>query len=69
MPLIRFETRRDEGAYLLVKSGEVGWFPHGVFGVTDQLLKQLAPSFAERGIRYRLVDPEEVAGRRGNGRP
>ena len=61
MPLIKFETKKDKGAYLLVTSGEVGWFPDGAFGVTDQLLQQLDKSFQEKGIRYRHVKPEEVA--------
>jgi len=60
MPLIKFETQKNEGAYLLVSSGEVGWFPDGVFGVTEQLLQQLDPRFQEKGIRYRRVSPEEV---------
>lgn len=60
MPLIKFETKKNEGAYLLVSSGEVGWFPDGVFGVTEQLLQQLDPCFQEKGIRYRRVSPEEV---------
>jgi hypothetical protein len=60
MPLIKFETQKNEGAYLLVSSGEVGWFPDGVFGVTEQLLQQLNPRFQEKGIRYRRVSPEEV---------
>jgi hypothetical protein len=30
MPLIRFVTKKDEGGYLLITTGEVGWFPEGV---------------------------------------
>ena len=60
MPLIRFETKKDEGAYLLVTSGEVGWFPNGVFGVTEHLLSQLEPRFQERGIRYHRLSQEEA---------
>ena len=60
MPLIKFETKKSEGAYLLVTSGEVGWFPNGVFGVTEQLLQQLNMRFQEKGIRYRRVSQEEV---------
>ncbi len=60
MPLIRFETKKDEGAYLLVTSGEVGWFPNGVFGVTEHLLNQLEPRFEERGIRYHRLSQEEA---------
>jgi len=60
MPLIKFETKKEEGAYLLVSSGEVGWFPRGVFGVTEQLLQQLDRYFQEQGIRYRRLNPEEV---------
>jgi hypothetical protein len=61
MPVIKFETKKDEGAYLLVTSGEVGWFPAGVFGVSEHLLQQLDPSFQERGIRYRRLSPEELS--------
>ena len=61
MPLIKFETKKDEGAYLLVTSGEVGWFPDDVFGVTDHLLRQLRDEFHQKGICYREVTPEELA--------
>lgn len=60
MPLIRFETKKDEGAYLLVTSGEVGWFPHGVFGVTEHLLRQLDAPFREKGVRYHRLSAEEA---------
>jgi hypothetical protein len=60
MPLIRFETKKDEGGYLLVTSGEVGWFPEGVFGVTEFLLQQLEPRFKEKGIRYHRLSAEEA---------
>jgi hypothetical protein len=60
MPLIKFENKKDEGAYLLVTSGEVGWFPDSVFGVTEQLLQQLEPRFKEKGIRYRRLSAEEI---------
>jgi hypothetical protein len=60
MPLIRFETKKDDGAYLLVTSGEVGWFPDGVFGVTEHLLDQLEPRFREKGIRYHRLSAEEA---------
>src|SRR5262249_44915188 len=60
MPLIRFETKKDEGSYLLVTSGEVGWFPDGVFGVTEHLLQQLEPRFREKGIRYHILSAEEA---------
>ncbi len=59
MPLIQFENKKDEGAYLLVTSGEVGWFPNGVFGVTEQLLQQLDPRFQAKGIRYRRLNGQE----------
>jgi hypothetical protein len=60
MPLIKFETEKNEGAYLLVTSGEVGWFPDGVFGVTEQLLRQLEKPFEEKGIRYRRLTQDEA---------
>ena len=60
MPLIKFETKKDEGAYLLVTSGEVGWFPEGVFGVTEHLLQQLEPRFREKGVRYHCLSREEL---------
>lgn len=60
MALIRFETKKEEGAYLLVTSGEVGWFPDGVFGVTEHLLYQLEPRFKEKGIRYHRLTAEEA---------
>lgn len=60
MPLIQFESSKNDGAYLLVTSGEVGWFPDGVFGVTEQLLQQLEPRFREKGIRYRRLTQEEA---------
>jgi hypothetical protein len=72
MPLIRFETNKDEGAYLLVTSGEVGWFPNGVFGVTEHLLSQLESRFGERGIRYHRLSQEEanqVIKSKKNGKP
>lgn len=59
MPLIQFETQKNEGAYLLVTRGEVGWFPNGVFGVTEQLLQQLEVLFKEKGVRYRRLGPED----------
>ena len=60
MPLIRFETKKDEGAYLLVTSGEVSWFPEKVFGVTEFLLKQLEPQFKEKGVRFHRLTDEEA---------
>jgi hypothetical protein len=60
MALIRFETKKDEGAYLLVTSGEVSWFPDGVFGVTEFLLHQLDPLFEEKGVRYHRLSAEEA---------
>jgi hypothetical protein len=60
MPLIKFESEKNKGAYLLVTSGEVGWFPDGVFGVTEQLLQQLDTRFGEKGIRYRRLSQEEA---------
>ena len=60
MPLIKFETRKDEGFYLLVTSGEVGWFPDGVFGVTEHLLQQLDNRFREKGIRYHRLSQDEA---------
>ena len=60
MPLIKFESRKDEGFYLLVTSGEVGWFPDGVFGVTEHLLQQLDHRFREKGIRYHRLSQEEA---------
>ena len=60
MPLIRFETKKEEGTYLLVTSGEVGWFPNVIFGVTEHLLDQLEPRFEERGIRYHRLSHEEA---------
>jgi hypothetical protein len=60
MPLIKFETEKNEGAYLLVTSGEVGWFPDGVFGVTEQLLQQLEKLFEEKGIRYHRLSQDEA---------
>ena len=60
MPLIRFETKKDEGGYLLITSGEVGWFPEGVFGVTELLPQQLEPRFKEKGIRYHRLSTEEA---------
>jgi hypothetical protein len=44
----------------LVTSGEVGWFPDSVFGVTEHLLQQLEPRFQEKGIGYRRLNPEEI---------
>jgi hypothetical protein len=60
MPLIRFETKKDEGFHLLVTSGEVGWFPNRVYGVTERLLRQLDPLFQAKGIRYHLLTQEEA---------
>jgi len=60
MPLIRFEAKKDEGFHLLVTSGEVGWFPNHVYGVTEHLLRQLEPLFQEKGVRYHLLTQEEA---------
>jgi hypothetical protein len=60
VPLIRFEGKKDEGAYLLVTSGEVSWFPDGVFGVTEHLLRQMEPLFREKGVRYHTLTAEEA---------
>jgi hypothetical protein len=59
MPIIEFETKGDV-AYLLVTSGEVGWFPGGLFGVTEHLLWQLEHEFETKGIRYRRLAAEEA---------
>ena len=60
MPVIKFDAKKDEGAYLLVTSGEVGWFPGGAFGVTEHLLRQLDALFQEKGIRYHRLSQEEA---------
>ena len=60
MPLIKFDVKKDEGAYLLVTSGEVGWFPNGAFGVTEHLLRQLDPLFQDKGIQYHRLSQEEA---------
>jgi hypothetical protein len=60
MPLIKFEKKKNEGLYLLLTSGQVGWFPDGVYGVTEFHLQQLDPIFKEKGIRYRRFTPEEL---------
>jgi hypothetical protein len=60
MPLIRFEAKKDEGFHLLVTSGEVGWFPNHVYGVTEHLLRQLDPLFQEKGVRYHCLTQEEA---------
>jgi hypothetical protein len=60
MPLIRFENKKEEAAYMLVTSGEVGWFPDGVFGVTEHLLQQLEPRFEEKGIRVHRLSAQEA---------
>jgi hypothetical protein len=62
MPLIQFDRKKDEGAYLLVTTGQVGWFPDGVFGVTEQLLEQLEPRFRKERIRYQRVRPDRTTG-------
>jgi len=67
MPLIRFEQNKDEGFYLLVTSGEVGFFPNSVYGVTDHLLRQLEPVFCEKGIRYHRLSQTEADGLVKNG--
>jgi hypothetical protein len=51
MPLIKFETKKDQGAYLLVTSGEVGWFRNGAFGVSNQLIRNCLEKY--------LAAPEE----------
>jgi hypothetical protein len=60
MALIRFEAKKDEGFHLLVTSGEVGWFPNPVYGVTEHLLRQLDPVFQEKGVRYHRLTQEEA---------
>jgi hypothetical protein len=60
MPLIKFENNKDEGFYLLITSGEVGFFPDSVFGVTDHLLRQLDSVFREKNIRYHLLSQAEA---------
>jgi hypothetical protein len=60
MPLIRFEHNKDEGFYLLVTSGEVGFFPSSVFGVTDHLLRQLDSVFHDKQIRYHTLSQAEA---------
>jgi hypothetical protein len=72
MPLIQFETKKDEGFQLLVTSGEVGWFPNRVFGVSEHLLRQLDPLFQEKGIRYHLLtqtEADQLVNTRTNGTP
>jgi hypothetical protein len=60
MPLIRFENKKKEGVYLLMMSGQVGWFPDDVFGVTEFHLQQIDPVLKEKGIRYRRFTPDEL---------
>jgi len=60
MPLIKFERKKNEGAYLLITSGQAGWFPDGVFGVTEFRLQQLDPIFKGKEIRYRRYTAQEL---------
>lgn len=60
MPLIKFENNKDDGFYLLATSGEVGFFPNSVFGVTDHLLRELEPVFRDKGIRYHRLSQAEA---------
>jgi hypothetical protein len=60
MPLIKFENNKDEGFYLLVTSGDVGFFPDSVFGVTDHLLRQLDSVFREKKVGYHLLSKTEA---------
>lgn len=60
MPLIKFERKKNEGAYLFITSGQVGLFPDGVFGVTEFHLQQIDPVPKAKGIRYRRFTPAEL---------
>ena len=64
MALIQFQENKDEGAYMLVTSGEASWFPNGVFGVTEPLLAQRDSQLREKGVSYRRLETAEL----GNGR-
>jgi hypothetical protein len=60
MPLIRFTKNKNEGAYLLVTSGEVSCFPESVFGVNDLLLELLDKRFRQQGISYHRLSEREA---------
>ncbi len=60
MPLIRFDSKRSEGFYLLATSGQITCLPNRVYGATESLLQQLAPLFQEKGIRFHRLSQEEA---------
>jgi len=60
MPLIRFDSKKDDGFYLLATNGEIGCYAHHVYWATDLLLRQLDPLFQEKGIRYHRLTQEEA---------
>ena len=60
MPLIKFDTKKEEGFYLLATNGEIGCYAHRIYWATDLLLRQLEPLFAEKGIHYHRLTQEEA---------
>ncbi len=60
MPFIRFTEKAIEGSYLLMTSGPASWFPDGIAGVTEKLLKELEDEFTQRGIKYKKLSLKEL---------
>ena len=59
MPLIQFDTKKEEGFYLLASNGEIGCYANRVYWATDLLLRQLEPLFQEKGVRYHRLTQDE----------
>ena len=59
MPLIKFNDGKvAEGLYLLATNGQVGCYPDNIFAVSRRLLKELDEEFKNRGITYRILQPQ-----------
>lgn len=61
MPLIKFNDGKiAEGLYLLATSGQVGCYPDNIFVVSERLLKELDKEFKNKGITYKVLQPQEL---------
>jgi len=60
LPFIRFTEKATEGSYLLMTSGQASWFPDGIVGVTEKLLKELKDEFTQREIKYEKLSLKEL---------
>jgi len=62
MPLIRFTEKEAEGFVILATHGEGRAYRGGLMTVSSALLQQVEPLFAERGVRYEILNSAQRPG-------